>query len=249
MRADITHLKEFYHGPLGRVSRRLLCRRLRLIWPDVHGLAVAGLGFAPPYLAPFRAEAARVIAAMPADQGVCAWPQGGPNLAFLGQESALPLPDRSIDRLLLVHAVEGSDNVRGLMRECWRVLADDGRLLVVVPSRTGIWARLERTPFGFGRPYSPGQLQSLLADSLFTPGRIERALFLPPNEWRLALASGPALEKLGRRWFATLGGVLLAEAQKQIWRPVNGLAPARRRYAVLPQAMRRQSLDGHTLER
>ncbi|SDG42578.1 methyltransferase domain-containing protein [Roseospirillum parvum] len=243
MRADVQHLRDFYDSPLGRVTRRLVRRRLRQMWPDVHGLSLLGLGYATPYLRAFRAEATRVLAAMPPEQGVMAWPRGEPNLVVLGQENALPLPDRALDRVLLVHALEGSDNVRGLMRECWRVLADDGRLLVVVPSRTGIWARLERTPFGLGRPYSPGQLSQLLTDSLFTPLRTERALFLPPNAWRPTLASGPALEQVGRRWFATLGGVLLAEATKQIYRPVNGLKAARRHYVVLPQPLRRQSLE------
>ena len=39
-----------------------------------------------------------------------------------------------------------------LLRECWRVLRDDGRLLVVVPNRLGSWALFDHTPFGQGRP-------------------------------------------------------------------------------------------------
>jgi alpha-ketoglutarate-dependent 2,4-dichlorophenoxyacetate dioxygenase len=45
----------------------------------------------------------------------------------------------------------------------------EGRLLLIVPNRRGIWARLDSTPFGHGRPYSRGQLERLLGDALFTP--------------------------------------------------------------------------------
>src|SRR5690349_5000637 len=133
---DIVDLRDFYGESLGQVTQRLLRARLREHWPDVRGLRVAGLGYAVPFLRPFIDEADRVIALMPAQQGVLRWPRDGGNLAALVDEDDLPLADRSIDRMILVHALECAEQVRPFLREVWRVMADGGRLLVVAPNRT-----------------------------------------------------------------------------------------------------------------
>jgi len=155
MYVDVVDLRDFYLSRLGQVARRMIRRRMRLIWPDLAGMRVLGLGYATPYLRPFRDEAERVVAAMPASQGVLAWPAEGPNAVALVEESELPFQDYSIDRVLLVHGLEYSEQVRPLLKEIWRVMAGGGRLLVVAPNRRGIWARIDRTPFGQGHPYTP----------------------------------------------------------------------------------------------
>jgi SAM-dependent methyltransferase len=227
MWTDIVDLRDFYANPLGRLARRLIARRIRAFWPDVVGKRVLGVGFAVPFLGPFQAEAERVLAAMPSGQGVMRWPEGTANLAVLTDEEALPFPDRSIDRLLLVHCLEGSAHVRPFMRECWRVLADGGRLVVVVTNRRGLWSRAEATPFAQGSPYSMGQTTRMLRDNLFVPRQNTTALFVPPVWWRLFRAWAPALENLGARWFPTFAGVVIVEAEKQIYAaPFEGL-PAR----------------------
>lgn len=214
---DIVDLRGFYTGPLGLVTRRLIGRRLREIWPRLTGQRVLGIGFAGPFLGPFRAEAERVLAAMPAGQGCMRWPEGAPNLAVLTEERALPFPDRSIDRLLLVHCLEGAAELRPLMREGWRVLADGGRLVVIVPNRRGLWARSENTPFAQGRPYSMGQITRLLRDNMFVPRQTTTALFVPPVWARFFGPWASTLETIGARWFPTFAGVLMVEAEKQIY--------------------------------
>src|SRR3546814_5372441 len=113
-------------------------RAVRSVWPDVTGQRLVGLGFAAPYLRQFMGEAERVLAFMPASQGVMHWPPDGAGLVSLVEETDLPLPDYSVDRVLLAHGLENADSLRGLLREIWRVLTGDGRLLVVVPNRRGI---------------------------------------------------------------------------------------------------------------
>ncbi|WP_173980951.1 class I SAM-dependent methyltransferase [Magnetospirillum sp. UT-4] len=218
------------------MARRMIRRQLRRFWPDVAGMRVLGLGFATPYLRPFLAEAERVMAVMPASQGVLPWPPEGPGLVVLADETELPLPDRSVDRIVLVHAVEATEQVRGMMREVWRVLADGGRVIIVAPNRRGIWARLDRTPFGQGRPYTTGQLARMLRDCMFTPVASAGALFMPPTTSRVLLRSAPAVEELGRRWFETIAGVTVVEATKQIYAgsSLRG-ARARRGYVPVPQ--------------
>ncbi|CDL01385.1 putative SAM-dependent methyltransferases [Magnetospirillum gryphiswaldense MSR-1 v2] len=233
--SDVVDLRDFYDSGLGQTTKRLLRRHLRQLWPDTHGLCILGLGFATPLLRPFVAEAERVIAVMPANQGVLHWPPEGPGLTVLADESDLPLPDSSMDRIVLMHALESTEQVRAMMREVWRVLADGGRLVIIVPNRRGIWARLERTPFGNGRPYTGGQLTRLLRDNMFTPVSLSGALFMPPTNSRVLLRSAPAMEELGRRWFHTIAGIHMVEATKQIYAATPSRTSKRRGYVIAPQ--------------
>ena len=236
MWTDVVDLNDFYGSSLGQTAGRIISRRARAVWPNVQGMVVAGIGYSTPFLWPFRDEAERVIAVMPAGQGVTHWPAGEPSLVVLADEIELPLPDLSVDRLLLVHVVESSEQLRAMMREAWRVLSDSGRLLIVVPNRRGIWARLDHTPFGFGHPYSRGQLSRLLRECMFTPFQSARALYMPPIDWKVMLTSASAIEKIGSRWFPTFAGVLLIEAGKQIYAasPSKSVNRRERRFVVLP---------------
>ncbi len=179
MQLDAADLADFYEAPLGLLTRRLIGRQLRVFWPQTRGACVLGYGFAVPYLRAFQAEAERVVALMPAHQGVVAWPAARP-LAALGEEDALPFPDAFFDRIIVVHGLEGADATRPLLRQLWRVLAPEGRILLVAPNRTSLWAQLERSPFAVGRPFSRGELDRLLRAALFEPLRWDRALYLPP---------------------------------------------------------------------
>jgi SAM-dependent methyltransferase len=235
---DAIDLRDFYASSLGAVARRILRARIREAWPDLRGMRVLGVGYATPYLFPFREEGERVIAVMPAPQGVVHWPREGRGLVALADESELPFPDVSMDRVLLVHALECTEQLRPLLREIWRVMTEGGRLIAVVPNRRGIWAQLDRTPFGTGHPYTPSQASRLLRDNMFAPIRTTAALFVPPARSRMMLASARAWEKIGARVLGTFSGVLVIEAGKQIYAADMARAPARSRrvYAPLPPA-------------
>ena len=233
MRPDIVDLRQFYRSAVGQIARRYVGHRVREFWNDVRGLRILGLGYATPYLRPFESEAERVLAVMPAAQGVVRWPRGGhPSRVALADETELPLPDESIDRVLLVHALEASEQVRQLLREVWRVLPPSGRLLAVVPNRLGIWARLDRTPFGHGHPFTPPQLTRLLRDNMYAPSDVRSCLFLPPLRIRFLLRSASAFENFGARGFG-VGGVLIVEATKQIYAVTPLAAPVRKRARVI----------------
>jgi SAM-dependent methyltransferase len=217
MHVDIIDLREFYARQLGAVVRRLIVQRIRKRWRDVSGMNIFGLGYAAPYLGVFRQEATCVGALMPSSQGVIAWPQDSARQAALVDEENLPLPDNCADRILIVHGIETTENTRALLREVWRVLAPEGRLIMVVPNRTGIWARLDTTPFGHGRPYSRGQITKLLRDAMFTPQDWGQALYMPPFNWSILLRSAVAWERIGKIFWPGLCGVNLVEATKQIY--------------------------------
>jgi len=234
MHTDVVDLRDFYGSSLGQMARRMIRRRLRMLWPDVTGQNVLGLGYATPFLRAFHGEAERVLALMPAGQGVLPWPSDEDNLVALTEEGDLPLPDLSMDRVLMVHMLETTEHLRPLMREVWRILAGGGRLIVVVPNRRGIWARTDRTPFGHGHPYTRTQLSRLLRDTLFTPVQATAALYAPPYASRMLVGSGRTWERIGMRWFQTFGGVVLIEATKQIYAGQVARPVPRRRPVVLP---------------
>ena len=225
---DVVDLRDFYETQLGAMARRMIRRGVRSMWPDVKGQRILGLGYATPYLRQFLTEAERTLAFMPASKGVLHWPSEGRGLTALVDEAELPLPDLSVDRVLLVHGLESSEYQRDMLREAWRVLTGEGRLLIVAPNRGGIWARLERTPLGWGQPYSAAQLSRLLRDNMFTPTRSRRALYIPPLRTRALLRSAPAWERIGSRWFPTFGGVVLVEAGKQLY--ASNLQVERKRF-------------------
>jgi SAM-dependent methyltransferase len=213
MPQDVRDLAAFYHTPLGHLARRAVLREIRKYWPDLRNYRVLGYGFAVPYLGALTGPE-RAIAAMPARQGVVAWPQGG-TAAVLCEEDALPFPDVFFDRILIVHGLEGSEHLRVLLRQLWRVLAPEGRILLVVPNRASLWAQVQVSPFGHGRPFSRLELDLLLKDGLFEPGRWSRALYAPPV--KAVSRSGIGWEKVGSRLFPGVGGVHLVEAVKSLY--------------------------------
>ncbi|HSM20306.1 MAG TPA: methyltransferase domain-containing protein, partial [Hyphomicrobiales bacterium] len=143
MHLDAAYYRDFYLEPLGRVVRRLVGRRIRARWHDVSGQTVMGIGYASPYLSVYAGEAERLASLMPAGQGVVRWPDEPPFRSALVDEYDLPLGDATVERLLLVHALEMSEAPRELLREIWRVLAPGGSLIAVVANRRGLWARVD----------------------------------------------------------------------------------------------------------
>ncbi len=240
MRPDIIDLQAFYGSRQGQLVRRLVGRQVRLIWPDLAGLRLLGIGYAVPFLAPLTEAAERVCVVMPPAQGVVRWPPDRPNQVVLAADDELPLADRSIDRVLMVHALEATEQSERLLREIWRVLADGGQALIVVPNRRGLWCLSETTPFGHGRPFSAAQLKQALRGNLFTPGRTGRALFVPPSRSRVVLRTAIVWERIGLRWAKTFAGVLLMAAEKQIYAVPAEPALKRARvpaYVPVPRAL------------
>ena len=228
MSIDVVDLRNFYGQPLGKVARRIIGRGVRAQWRDTTGQRVLGIGYTPPYLGLFREEAERCLAFMPAAQGVVKWPTARPALAALVDENELPLTDGAVDRVLLVHALEMTNDPMGLLREVWRVMSSGGRLLAVVPNRRGVWARTDTTPFGHGRPYSRSQINQLLREAWFSPAGWSEALYVPPVSRAWFLRTAVAWERTGATLSAPFAGVHIVEATKQVYRAIPAQRKARR---------------------
>ncbi len=219
MYLDIVELRDFYTSDPGRVVRRVLTRHLRRRWPKVAGDVMVGLGYACPFLEAFSDEA-ETSALMPAGQGAVNWPSKAPFKTALVDEFEMPLADGSIDRLLVVHALEVSEAPEALLREAWRVLAPGGRMMIVVSNRRGLWARVDSTPFGFGQPFSKVQLTRLLRDAMFSPVGWFGALHMPPFNYRFLLKSASVWERIGGWFWPGFSGVIVVEATKQVFAPI-----------------------------
>jgi SAM-dependent methyltransferase len=213
MRRDVLELRQFYATRLGRAAREMVSRKVLEAWDEARELDVLGLGYATPFLGSIRPAARRVVAAMPAEQGVELWPAGAPNLACLSAEGALPFQNAFFDRILAVHALEESPDPIALLREVWRVLSPTGRVVVVTAARNGLWANAEKTPFGHGRPYTRSQLAELLREAELEPTGWTRALYVPPVGWMASWAEG--FEQAGSRLWPGFAGLVLTEAVKE----------------------------------
>lgn len=226
---DVHAAADFYATAQGIVAARLIRDRLAKLWPDMSGLAVLGLGYTPPFLRAWRDTARLAVALTPAQLGAARWPAGAPNLTCMAEEDALPFSGPVFDRVLLIHGLETAENARRMLREIWRVMKDDARLMVIAPNRRGMWAYFESTPFGHGTPYSPGQVGRMLADSMFRVERRDTALFLPPTSVRLVLRGNRLWERVGHWAMPQCAGVTMTEAVKDAYSAIpTKLAPVRR---------------------
>ena len=231
MHLDVLDLRNFYYRTrLGRAAQKVIRDQVLAMWPNADMETMVGFGFAVPLMRPYLDQARRVIGLMPGPQGVMLWPSGQPNVSVLCEETLWPIQSEQVDRLLVLHGLETSENPTRLLDECARVLAPNGKAIFVVPNRSGMWARRDKTPFGFGRPYSLGQLEAQLKLHGFVPERHVSALYQPPSDHRFWLKTGDFVEKAGRRVsMGRAGGVLMVEVSKDARPRARGLAAAVKR--------------------
>lgn len=233
MHPDVLTIYRFYESALGQQASQLIADRVNRFLPTYSGQLTIGLGYCLPYLEAMQAAdlshpSARTVAFMPAKQGVCHWPSVQTNKTCLVDPLHLPLADSSVDRMILAHALEHASRPTLLLREIWRVLAPGGHVIVVVPNRLRAWSSAEATPFGHGRPYSKGQLFSVMTDQMLPPDDWDTVLAMPPLLFRRT----PGLMRVGERFGSmlgrNLGGALVVHAQKQVYGALpKGSAKAR----------------------
>jgi len=223
MHLDVLDLRNFYYrSALGRAAQKVIRDNLLQMWPEAKGQTVVGFGFAVPLLRPYLADARRVTGLMPGPQGVMPWPAGQPNISVLCEDTYWPVQTGQVDKLVVMHGLETSDNPAALLDECWRVLGPGGRAVFVVPNRAGLWSRSDKTPFGYGRPYSLGQLDAQLRKHRFVTERSRSTLYQPPSHRKFWRKTAGLLEKLGDNLpVVVAGGVLMVEVSKQMAVPTR----------------------------
>ncbi|ALE03216.1 SAM-dependent methyltransferase 2, in cluster with Hydroxyacylglutathione hydrolase [Bartonella ancashensis] len=199
--------------------------QLDLSWPDLVDKRVLGFGYALPYLSTLHMRAQQCLAFMPASQGAVPWPCADKVATALVFEEDLPLPDASIDCVLLIHALEYTENARETLNEIWRILVPNGHLILIVPNRSGFWACNDRTPFGYGQPYTRQQVIHLFQETNFAVGPIHDVVHYMPSSGYVQRFISLCYESFARYLFPYLGGLLVCHAQKRVY---QGLLVQRR---------------------
>ena len=222
MHLDVEYLQKFYFKePLGRSVQGIIREEVLKIWPETNGQTVAGFGFTIPLLRPYLSTSRRVISLMPGPQGVIPWPSSQDNVSVLCEESIWPLETGHVDRLLILHGLETSDDQAAVLAEAFRVLGPGGRALFIVPNRVGLWSRSELTPMGYGRPYTSSQLETQLRIHGFVPELISTTLYQLPSFRQRWQRLGGMFERIGRNVPFFAGGLLIFEARK-LMIPLDG---------------------------
>ena len=152
----------------------------------------------------FEAEAANSVVALP---------------------EALPLADSSVDLALLFHTLDFCDNPHRVLREVSQVLSPEGVLVLTGFHPFSLWGaeryiNKKRAPFDarfISRSVVQGWLELLGFQSL--TGRMLNYQLPQLNEsWRNRLEW---MNKMGDRWWPTLGAVYILVVQKKIYSGVG----------------------------
>ncbi|MEM1380442.1 MAG: methyltransferase domain-containing protein [Pseudomonadota bacterium] len=220
MRITSEEFDRFYATPLGQVAEDVLRRKLSDAWGTCKGLRVAGFGYPHP-LMPAFSEADHHVTMVPAAAGAVAARD-----EVLVEEGRWPLREASVDRLVIMHGLEETPDPSALLREAWRVLTDDGRLIIVAANRHGFWTLFENSPLAAGRAYSRGQLLRALGGAMFAPTAQAAALYFPPIRQLRRLATlweqtAERLEPLSIP-LPSVAGVELVEARRSMAAPASG---------------------------
>ncbi len=225
MRMDVVELQNFYsHTNLGRGVAKILSKTLNPLMEAKSNEFIIGFGFTCPFMdsltkmSSFKSHRPKIISLMPGEQGVVSWPNSKKNVSVLVDETSWPINTASADIILIAHGLEVSGNQDDLLNEAFRVLDGKGKLILLVPNRTGFWARSDNTPFGYGKPYTLNQLTFLLSQNQFNIDKIYSVLYGLPSKNGYWLRSINFWEAVGKKLnFPFFGGVLIVEASKSVY--------------------------------
>ena len=222
MNLEVNELQNFYTktglgffckksiGNLIKKNKKLIVRE------NFNREIIVGYGYPIPYIKNLIKKNSEYLCLMPKNQGALSWPIKN-NRTLLIEQNEWPLESEISDLVMIAHGLENSDNPNKLLEEAWRTLVPEGYLFIVVPNRTGFWARSDLTPFGFGRPYSILQLSKLLVENKFQIINTNASLFMPPTKTKFLFNSFKFIDQIAAKYASkVMGGVLVILAKKQI---------------------------------
>ena len=221
---------DFYSTRRGAMVAAHLGAEIQSLWPAAAPQGKIRLAVGVPF-ALVPADSLPAVL-MPAVLGGVSWPADAPVRTAVMETSLWPVSAESVDSILMVHALEYEPDPLALLSEVSRVLTGEGRLVLAVAHRRGLWARAEHSPFGHGTPYSRGQLNRLLHAAGLEIIAFKRGLSVPPFADKLPSGMMKQMTRFGSPVLHLLGGVLLIEAQKRRFAARPALSAVKRRVAI-----------------
>ena len=205
MHLDVLDLRNFYYrSALGRAAQKAMRDRLVRCGRRRRGRRSPASVLRCRCCGPIFADARRVIGLMPGPQGVMPWPAGLPNVSVLCEETLWPLPTGIVDKLVVMHGLETSEHPPACWTSAPRAGAGGaGDVHRAEPG--GAVVAADRTPFGYGRPYSPSQLEASCAAMISSPsGTGPRSISRRRTSrsgcaWRACWTGGAPTPRAGRR--------------------------------------------------
>lgn len=210
MSVDVTDLAKFYSSALGAEVEKILRPIINEFYKPQNNTFCIGFGF------PYDRDSVMIHGAL--EHFGVLQQHGQSHATTLIDEEKFPFKDETFEACLLIHSLEHAQHQKQFLREVWRTLKPNGKLILVIPNRRGLWTRFDNNPFGIGQPYTKEQAFNLLRFNLFEPIKHKRALFHPPFT-----AIGKSFiyaENLFSWIFAKFSGVIIIEAEKRVYCPV-----------------------------
>ncbi|MGB7286621.1 MAG: methyltransferase domain-containing protein [Salaquimonas sp.] len=232
MSVDVVDLREFYATPLGQTARDSLVTAINKVGGLEKELELVGLGYPVPIFDKIAVDNPNAIILMPARQGALQWPRGANPKTALVDEDQLPIETASVECVVVLHLLENALDPSHILNEIWRILVPEGKLILVATNRRGLWARFEHTPFGNGRPFSRGQLGTLLRKAKLTPSLWDGCLNFPPARYKKLIRTFAFVDKIGHRLWPIFCGALLVVAKKRLYQGVPVKAKSRSQLKV-----------------
>lgn len=161
--------------------------------------------------------------------------------------SMLPIASDSVDLVILMHHLSNTSEPHAVLREAFRVLIPEGKLIIIDFNPTSLWGLrnffqswLEHVPFK-GHFYTARRIDDWMRLLGFDQDRFHRVGYLPPIQKSSITRHLSWLEKGTRNWLPMLGALNLLVYSKNI----SPLTPVRHRWVtrkILPGKIARPSV-------
>ena len=226
-----TTLSGWFETPLGRY---LLAREQAYFdrtVADIFGFCALQIGLPQ---APFLAQS-RIVSRWTLDYD--------PPADILADPHGLPLPENSLDLIVLPHALEFTDDPHEMLREAYRVIRPEGQIVIAGFNPFSLFGGKRYFGRGSTPPWNGNfialyRLKDWLALLGFdvVGGRLD--CYVPPFAQEKWLHRCEFFEKTGDRWWPISGGVYFLRATKRVL-GMRILTPAwqrreRRNKAIVP---------------
>lgn len=202
----------FYRTPIGQKVQTLVQRHITSLHIPPNNSAVA-IGDGTPYTACLPEHTILARLNHPLTRATA--PQNLHLKECVTDTQHLPFDDCSVPLILAIHAVEFAPAPSTFLRAMWKMMTDDGHLILIVPNRSGLWAHSDSTHFGQGTPFSTQQIQRLLMHNLFKIDHKRSTLITPPL--LLKHSSGRFMEHIAPYLPSAFAGLHLLVVRKNLY--------------------------------